>query len=385
MTRTEKLAGLLVTATWLVLLTAAEGGHELPVYPSYYPSEIRLDTVEPTAAARLLEKAAIHAYVGDVPIFKVATSEHIGHVASLGSYLTLTLNRASPLATDRESACAVARTVVQALASQREAFVFHPYPVTPFHGDYLHHADLAEAAKKRYSGGDAGGRLTTRALRVKARGPLAERLVRALWPAGEAQWDVALEQADVSELVASHGISVNGWLGPPWAKEGWYHAYLLLADDVADPAAKESVASIVRRLQRGDYRKEEEKLNLERMLVSSLISGCERVIVGYTEKREYFNTEFSAGIENIAYDSHTGFNSPIFLRTVKLKDLPWNGWLRLGSGTPPAAAWNPVGGFTDPAGRIIWFAVSDQALFPEPYGASWTLNRVEDFKLGSGK
>ena len=25
----------------------------------------------------------------------------------------------------------------------------HPYPVTPFHGDYLHHADLAEAAKAR--------------------------------------------------------------------------------------------------------------------------------------------------------------------------------------------------------------------------------------------
>ena len=31
-----------------------------------------------------------------------------------------------------------------------------------------------------------------------------------------------------------------------------------------------------------------------------------------------------------ASDSQAGFNSAIFLRTVKLKDFPWNGWLRLG-------------------------------------------------------
>ena len=26
-------------------------------------------------------------------------------------------------------------------------FVFHPYPVTPYHADYLHHLDRVEAAK----------------------------------------------------------------------------------------------------------------------------------------------------------------------------------------------------------------------------------------------
>jgi hypothetical protein len=35
------------------------------------------------------------------------------------------------------------------------------------------------------------------------------------------------------------------------------------------------------------------------------------------------------------------------LRTVKLKDFPWNGWLQLGLQPHPSAAWNPVGGFTD--------------------------------------
>ncbi len=60
----------------------------------------------------------------------------------------------------------------------------------------------------------------------------------------------------------------------------------------------------------------------------------------------------------------SGFNSPIFLRTVKLKDFPWNGWLALGIDARPAAAWNPIGGFTDPFGRLMWFALGDPAADP---------------------
>ena len=61
--------------------------------------------------------------------------------------------------------------------------------------------------------------------------------------------------------------------------------------------------------------------------------GCRALVVGYTMKREYFNAEFSAGIENIAFDSIAGMNSAIFLRTVKLKDFPWNGELALALAT----------------------------------------------------
>src|SRR5262249_57079978 len=80
--------------------------------------------------------------------------------------------------------------------------------------------------------------------------------------------------------------------------------------------------------------------------------------------------------ESIAADSQAGFNSAIFVRTVKLKDFPWNGWLRLGIATKPAAAWNPIGGLGDPAGRLIWSAVGDPAMIPEPYAAGWVANRV---------
>ena len=130
---------------------------------------------------------------------------------------------------------------------------------------------------------------------------------------------------------------------------------------------------------------EEERLNLERELVSLLTGGCEKVVIGYTVKREYFSSEYSSGVENIAFDSHTGFNSPIFIRTVKLKDFPWNGWLTLGVGSPPAAAWNPIGGFTDRAGRLLWSTLGDSGLFPEPYGAGWSVNRIGSVESTSGE
>ena len=84
------------------------------------------------------------------------------------------------------------------------------------------------------------------------------------------------------------------------------------------------------RLQPGAYEGNVERLNLERELVGLLASGCRAMVAGYTVKREHFNAEFSAGVENISFDALEGFSSPMFLRTVKLKDFPWNGWLQLG-------------------------------------------------------
>ena len=74
------------------------------------------------------------------------------------------------------------------------------------------------------------------------------------------------------------------------------------------------------------------------------------MVVGYAVRREWLNGDYSAGVENVAADAHAGLDSEIFVRTVKLKDFPWNGWLTLGMPDRPAAAWNPVGGFTDAPG-----------------------------------
>ena len=83
--------------------------------------------------------------------------------------------------------------------------------------------------------------------------------------------------------------------------------------------------------------------------------------------------------------SIAGLHSPIFIRTVKLKDFPWNGWLTLGTGAAPAAAWNPIGGLTDPFGRLLGFTAGDPALLPSPYETGWMLNRIADLPSNAGR
>ena len=147
---------------------------------------------------------------------------------------------------------------------------------------------------------------------------------------------------------------MNGWLAPPWLRTGWFHAERLLARCGRRPGAQAARRNpISQRLTAGDFSGLVERINLERDLVTALTGGCRKMVAGYTVKREYVNVEYSAGIENIGYDAIEGLHSPIFIRTVKLKDFPWNGWLALGIGGAPAAAWNPIGGMTDPFGRLM--------------------------------
>jgi hypothetical protein len=177
--------------------------HEVPYYPSFYPQEIRLDTVNPTAAALLLHDKKMHAYIGAAPHFAAAVPDHLAFMESLRSYRVITFNPASAALQEHQDRCVVAR-----------------------------------------------------------------------------------------------------------------HLLAIFAND------------------------------------------------------------FSSGVENIAYDAQLGFNAPVFIRTVKLKDFLWNGWLRLGIDAVPTAAWNPVAGFSDTPGRLIWSTLGEPALFPVPYNASWIPNRV---------
>ena len=131
------------------------------------------------------------------------------------------------------------------------------------------------------------------------------------------------------------------------------------------------------RLMHDEFSDAAEQINLERDLVAALTGGCERAIIGYRLRGDFYSDDFSNGIENLLINSQAGFNTPVFVRTVKLKDFPWNGWLRLGIDGRPAAAWNPVAGFTDAAGRLVWSAVGDNAFLPVPYNSRWVANRVE--------
>jgi hypothetical protein len=365
-----------------ILVTVARAGHELPVYPSYYPHEIAIETMAPQRAADLLRDNKLHAYLGPPPPFPGDMPASIRAAESLGSFIIVRLNPASSAARDGSSACAMIETILRGMAGNG-GFVFHPYPVTPLHGDYLYFADLAGAAKARFLSA-AAARPATPNPKIKADGA-QKNLVPAAWIAPGPEWDAAVEAIDAAGLLAGSMRSVNGWIGPPWVKAGWFHAERILADALDDSDAKGRAEAALARLQASQEHDSVERINLERELVTALAGNCRKVVAGYTVKRQVFSAEFTEGIENIGFDAIGGLNSPMFLRTVKLKDFPWNGWLTLGIDQAPEAAWNPIAGFDDPFGHLLWSAVGDPALLPQPYDSGWMLNRISDVQPNSGR
>lgn len=324
--------------------TAAHAGHEVPYYPSFYPQEIRIEALSPETAAEEFSNTAdpLHAYFGASPRFTREAPAHVKSVVSLRSFITA---RVDPQRTpDRDARCRAIASAANAVMAKPDV-VPHRYPVTPYHADYLGHADLVTRATPP---GGAGG----------------------------SEAGVAFAEATVAEVLGRAGAT-SGWPAPPWAKEGWFQAYHLLASAIGDPVDRQRADETYARLTDGEFRDLTERINLERDLVAALTRGCELAVVGYRIRREFYNDDFSSGIENILVDSQTGFNSPVFVRTVKLKDFPWNGWLRLGIGDRPTAAWNPVAGFTDASGRLVWSAVGDNAFLPIPHNSRWVQNRVE--------
>jgi hypothetical protein len=338
---------LIGAAAALVVVAVAWGGHELPVYPSFYPHEIEIADVAPAAAANLLRDSKIQAYIGGT--IADPPPEPVRVIESLGAFV---LVRVKP----GPDACAVAdRAVASVAARGTPGVIVHPFPVTPFHGDYLHYADLADRA-------DAAR-------------------IRVGHAANTADVDADVTMVDAAGLVDAGAESINGWIGPPWLRAGWYQADRLLGDAVTGLTVAPDLEFLRERLTTGDYSDAAERINLERDFVSTLAANCRLRVVGYTVKREFFSAEYAAGIENVGYDSLEGLDTPMFLRTVKLKDFPWNGWLALGVNGAPGAAWNPIAGMTDRFGRLLWSALSDPAVLPAPGDAGWVLNRIADVRV----
>jgi hypothetical protein len=341
--RRQRAAFLLCAA--LGSASIANAGHEFPFYPSFYPQEITVEALDGRAAAKRLAQGTLHGYAAGALAAGVDAGK-IGTVTSLRGYVVVTFDARAPGLEERSTRCAAARGLKEAIG---EGSTWHPYPVTPFHADYLRHADRAESA------------------RAAAGAPPAARL-RA---------HAKIESVDVAALIAKARERFDGWDGPPWIRQGWFHAYLLLAPAVTDAAERERIDAAAQRLMRGDFPALEPRIEAERNLVALLQRGCERVVLGYTVRREAYGAEYSRGVQNVGFDALEGMAAGIHPRTVKLRDFPWNGWLNVAVPSPPASAWNPVvGGFADPYGRLVWSSIGDPAFLPAPHAGGWIENRV---------
>jgi hypothetical protein len=373
MARVKDIGVLLGCLGTTLLATAANGGHEVSYYPSFYPQEIRIEPLAPRRAAQefLSKTDALHLYVGSAPDFAGQPPAHVKSVVSLRSFITATFNPRSPRAQGSEARCLALQRAGQLLAKQPD-LVAHAYPVTPYHADYLGHADRVPVDP-----GASQQPASVPPLTVRAADASASALLSAAARTDAATWDVEIGEAAVDDVLRAAGVGATLWLPPPFAKEGWFQAYALLRPAIAEQERGKRADALYQALVNHDYGDEARRLNLERELVGALRAGCERAVIAYRLRREYYNDEFSNGIENIASDSQTGFNSGVVMRTVKLKDFPWNGWLRIGLDERPQAAWNPIAGFNDAAGRLVWSAVGDSAFLPVPYNSRWVQNRAE--------
>src|SRR5260221_11620881 len=171
-----------------VIETSAQGGHELPIDASFHPHEIEIRTLKPEQAGTALRSGEIQAYLGGGVHFAQAPPENIRAIESLGSIVMVRINPHSAAKTDETSACAIIRAVVHELSGEND-FILHPYPVTPFQGDYLYHADLAAAAKAHFSEDTA----PVRQPKVKASGNFARQ--HPDWSARDDDWDVEVIEA----------------------------------------------------------------------------------------------------------------------------------------------------------------------------------------------
>src|SRR6267143_6576435 len=221
-------------------VVAAEAGHEITFYPSYYPQEIAVRFTGPATAATLLRQHRIHAYAGGDPFAAGAVPAHVRRAQSLRGFVVLTFPRAAGAFAEPEARCAAGAALSRALGG-RAGFVAHPYPVTPYHDDYVSHADLAQKARDRGTGTPP---------RVRAAGgALAEALAAAGVARAGADADAVLEEIELPALLAGAETRLNGWLGPPWLKDGWFHAWLLHSG----PAARKAADDAFRRRTEGGW------------------------------------------------------------------------------------------------------------------------------------
>ena len=305
----------LCCAALLAAAPAAEAGHEVPYYPSFYPQEIRIEPLDPAAAAPGIRQttAPLTPISGPARASTAGAGlRQVGRIARRASHGGVNPSVA------REPRCALsgARRTPRRRVAKEPDTVAHPYPITPYHADYLGHVDRVPASPPAGCRSDGARDLRRE---IADREAWSTALIRRLGhPRGGA----------VGEVLRAAGVGIMAGR-TAWAKEGWFQAYHLLRPAVGERGSGRARRRALRaaaawRLQ-GPGRAAQSRARAgggARPKVASAASsaiGCgasSSATTSPTASRTSPSTR------------SPGSTRPIVVRTVKLKDFPWNGWLR---------------------------------------------------------
>ena len=286
----------------VAIVTVARGGHELPIYPSYLSARDR----DQDDRARPRRRGAAR---GQDPCLCRTRLELRGPAAGRAPR-----DRDARLVRRRADQSAIGAGAGRSVGLRRgqdghprtrgtePTSSLHPYPVTPLHGDYLHHADLAAAAKAR-------ALRTAMRRRARPQGEGERPSARATgWSATASglgcrdhrnRRDRAGGVGDLGdERLAGAALAAHRLVPCRAVAGGCARAIRPRSNAVAiEPAAPQEPASFPG--------------SSSASIWSATWSRRSRAAVGSSSpatrvKREYVNVEYSAGIENIGYDAHRG-------------------------------------------------------------------------------
>ena len=320
---------------------ASQAGHEVSYYPSFYPQEIRLEPLDPQAAAARIPEQDRSAQ----PLCR--RQRRASTPRSRASEVGLI-------------ACRLHRGVVS--PRRKAATVAAPRsPRRPRRGRLTGHRRPPLS----------GLRPTMPTISPT---PTARSPCRA--PAAPpAPHDVEIEEIPVNDLLRKSGAGAGIWLAPPWTKEGWFQAYRVLRAASATGASAERADALYERRLPGRFKDAAERLDMQRALVAGW-RGCERGIVGYRLRRECLQRRLLQRVENIASDSQpdsTRRRGPHH----EAQGLPLERLAARRHRGAATAAWNPVAGFSDETAGWCGRSWATMPICRSPYNSRWVQNRVE--------
>ena len=276
---------------------ATQVGH----YPSYYPDEIRIDVIDPAAAAKGLSDETLHAYVGAVPGLRGSgtRAREVGEVARIVSGPVL--QSASARFASAEARCAAARGILAALAQEEGGRL----RFSSLSGDALSRRLPAPSRTgSRRQGAPSAVAAPAAPVQGRRQGASSPRAVvrGAAGARGQRRGRHAGGGAGRRPARRARAYSSTAGPGRRGCKEGWFHAHRLLAPGL-DAGERDGGR---RGLRPSGPRRDPQPRGAHGPRAASGGRAhqwlAERMVVGYALKEEFFNEEYPEGVENIAYD-----------------------------------------------------------------------------------